>query len=39
VVEAGPDDVFSPEPERLWGEVLRRDAARAAMASDNPSWN
>jgi putative transcriptional regulator len=39
VVEAAPGDVFSQEPERLWGDVLRRDAARAAMAGGNPSWN
>ena len=39
VVEPGPDDVFNPAPDRLWGEVLRRDAARNAMAAGNPSWN
>ncbi len=39
VVEPGPSDVFHPEPERLWGDVLRRDSARAAMALGNPSWN
>ncbi|HEY5155875.1 MAG TPA: YqgE/AlgH family protein [Acidimicrobiales bacterium] len=39
VVEPGPDDVFNPAPDRLWGEVLRRDAARNAMAVGNPSWN
>ena len=39
VVEPAGHDVFHPDPDRLWGDVLRRDAARAAMASDNPSWN
>jgi putative transcriptional regulator len=39
VVEPGPNDVFHPEPERLWGDLLRRDSALAAMASGNPSWN
>ena len=39
VVEGAPEDVFCSEPERLWGDVLRRDVARAAMAGGNPSWN
>ena len=39
VVEPDPADVFHPDPERLWGDVLRRDSARAAMALGNPSWN
>jgi putative transcriptional regulator len=39
VVDAGPDDVFADEPEHLWGVILRRTEARAAMAANNPSWN
>jgi putative transcriptional regulator len=39
VIDAEPDDLFSPEPEHLWGEVLRREEAQAAMTSANPSWN
>jgi putative transcriptional regulator len=39
VVDAEPDDLFTPAPEHLWGEVLRRDSAQAAMAASNPSWN
>jgi putative transcriptional regulator len=39
VVDAEPDDLFTGEPEHLWGEVLRRESARAAMTASNPSWN
>jgi putative transcriptional regulator len=39
VVEAEPDDLFTSEPAQLWGTVLRRREARAAMAAANPSWN
>ncbi len=39
VVDAEPSDLFSPEPENLWGAVLRRQQARTAMAGSNPSWN
>ena len=39
VVDAEPDDLFTPEPENLWGAVLRREQARSAMAGSNPSWN
>jgi len=39
VVDAESDDLFTPAPEHLWGEVMRRDSARAAMTSSNPSWN
>jgi len=39
VVAAGPDDLFTEEPEHLWGSVLRRGEARAAMGTANPSWN
>ncbi|HVN50793.1 MAG TPA: YqgE/AlgH family protein [Acidimicrobiales bacterium] len=39
VVEAEPDDLFTAEPEHLWGEVLRRDSAKRAMTGSNPSWN
>ena len=39
VVDAEPDDLFTSAPEHLWGEVLRRDSAKAAMAGANPSWN
>jgi putative transcriptional regulator len=39
VVEPEADDLFTDEPEHLWGEILRRDAAKAAMTISNPSWN
>ena len=39
VVDAEPSDLFSPQPENLWGAVLRRQQARSAMADSNPSWN
>jgi putative transcriptional regulator len=39
VVDAEPTDLFTAEPENLWGAILRREAARAAMAGRNPSWN
>lgn len=39
LVDAEPEDIFSPDPDHLWGEVLRRENARAAMATRNPSWN
>jgi putative transcriptional regulator len=39
VVDADPDDLFTAEPEHLWGNVLRRDDARSAMGEANPSWN
>jgi putative transcriptional regulator len=39
VVDAEPGDLFTPEPENLWGSVLRREQARSAMAGSNPSWN
>jgi putative transcriptional regulator len=39
VIDCGPDDVFTSEPDQLWGAVLRRDESRAAMAATNPSWN
>jgi len=39
VVDAEPDDVFTDEPEHLWGLVLRRNQARVVAAEGNPSWN
>ena len=39
MVDAEPSDLFTPEPEHLWGAVLRREQARSAMAESNPSWN
>jgi putative transcriptional regulator len=39
VVPADPSDLFTPEPDQLWGHVLRRDQARTAMQDHNPSWN
>jgi len=39
VIDSGPDDVFTTDPEQLWGAILRRDEARSAMAEQNPSWN
>ncbi len=39
VVDAEPSDLFSDQPENLWGAVLRRQQARSAMADANPSWN
>jgi putative transcriptional regulator len=39
VIAAERDDLFTDAPENLWGAILRRDAARIAMAAQNPSWN
>jgi len=42
VVSAEPGDVFSPEPERLWQTVLRRqggDLAFVATYPEDPSLN
>jgi putative transcriptional regulator len=42
VVEAGPDDMFSPDPEGLWKRVLRRQGDLLAVASffpPDPSLN
>jgi putative transcriptional regulator len=42
VFPAGPDDVFSPEPGRLWRNVLRRQGGEPALAAtlpDDPSLN
>jgi putative transcriptional regulator len=39
VVAPDADDLFTAEPEHLWGSVLRRRAARKAMDAWNPSWN
>jgi len=42
VVDAAPDDALSPDPERLWTSVLRRQRSRLAMHAhfpDDPSAN
>lgn len=36
VVDAAPGDAFTPVPERLWREVLRRQAGPLAMFSTYP---
>lgn len=36
VVDAEPDDVFSPEPGELWRSVLRRQPGRLAWLADAP---
>ncbi|GAA2468955.1 YqgE/AlgH family protein [Streptomyces thermolineatus] len=42
VVESEPGDVYSPDPERLWRAVLRRQRSELAMVAtypDDPSLN
>lgn len=42
VEPARPDDVFTPDPERLWSEVLRRKGPRydlLRLMPMDPSWN
>lgn len=42
VVESEPGDVFSPDPDRLWRSVLRRQRSELAMVAtypDDPSLN
>ena len=36
VLEATTEDVFTPDPERLWGKVLRRQGGRLAMLATYP---
>lgn len=36
VVDASPDDVFAPDPHRLWSKVLRRAGGRYAMMATYP---
>ena len=36
VVDSGPGDVFSTEPERLWADVVRRLPGEAAFLSTRP---
>ena len=38
-IEGEADDLFTDDPEHLWGEILRRGNAKAAMEARNPSWN
>ena len=42
VVESEPGDVYSPDPERMWRSVLRRQRSELAMVAtypDDPSLN
>jgi putative transcriptional regulator len=42
VVDARPDDLFTPEPEALWREVLRRQPGKLAMFAyfpEDPTLN
>ena len=39
VVEAAPDDVFTSDPGRLWGGVLRRQGGIFQTISEHPSSN
>lgn len=42
VVESEPGDVFSPDPDRMWRAVLRRQRSELAMVAtypDDPSLN
>jgi putative transcriptional regulator len=42
VLDAAPDDAFSPEPDRLWRTVLRRQGGRLALLAGypgHPEWN
>lgn len=42
VVESEPGDISSPDPERLWRSVLRRQRSELAMVAtypDDPSLN
>ena len=36
VVDGSPDDVLTPNPERLWAEVLRRQGGWLAVLSHHP---
>lgn len=36
VLDAAPDDAFSPEPDRLWRTVLRRQGGRMALMAGYP---
>ena len=37
IVDAEPGDALSPDPERLWSQVLRRQPGRLAMLSTFPA--
>ena len=42
VLPGNPADAFAAKPERLWGEVLRRQGGELAMVAtcpDDPVWN
>lgn len=42
VVDAGPDDAFTPAPDQLWAAVLRRQGGQlswVALMPDDPSVN
>ncbi len=36
VLDADADDLFTPNPERLWRDVLRRQGGRLAWVADAP---
>jgi putative transcriptional regulator len=38
VVEPEPEDLFTTEPEHLWGQIMRREQRRG-LTTSNPSWN
>lgn len=39
IVDAQPDDVFSPEPDELWAAVLRRQGGVYTTVAADPSMN
>lgn len=39
VVESDPDDCFTPEPDLLWWQVLRRQGGMFTTVTDNPVLN
>ena len=39
VVEGDPEDCFTPEPDQLWWQVLRRQGGMFTTVTDNPVLN